>query len=161
MTAAQLRDVAARAIPPVEPKPEPAAEENGGRCPVCGSEGDAVPVKDPDSGELVVCPHSFHDEVARQAIATAPAPRVVPRPAKPDDEDAAADALAVLQEVAREGGFALQLTAKQVERFTLFGLLEGVNYVTTEPLSTSGGVMVDDGPETTIPGGARSNRRRR
>lgn len=50
------------------------------------------------------------------------------------DQAAAADALALLQDVAREDRRPLMLTPSQAERFNRFGLLAGVDYVVDEPM---------------------------
>lgn len=73
-------------------------------------------------------------------------------PDKPDDLAdgaasaaalAAADALALLQDVAREERRPFMLTPSQVERFNRFGLLAGLKYQVTEPMPVETGGAVD------------------
>lgn len=61
-----------------------------------------------------------------------------------DEAQKAADALAVMQDVATATGRPLLLTPKQIDRFNEFGLLDGVRYQTTEPATVEVGDVVQD-----------------
>lgn len=64
--------------------------------------------------------------------AEADAPPVTTLPGEPD-KLAAADALKLLRDAAREDKRPLLLTPSQIARFNGFGMLEGVDYVVAEP----------------------------
>ena len=85
-------------------------------------------------------PHEADDDVAADEDQVQAAAAVLPD--KPDDLAdgaaaaalAAADALTLLQDVAREDRRPLILTPFQVDRFNRFGLLATVKYVVDEPM---------------------------